>query len=322
LTFRTRPLLLRLPRLSHPPAQFFRSTAFAIALLIAGQPAAQQTATALVIMARDSRRTVPITVSGGQEMVALDDLAAVFQLAVREERDALTVSYKGRTIVLTPSQAIASVGGRLIALPAHPVKVSNRWLVPLDFISRALLPVYDARLELRRPSRLLIVGDLRVPRVTIRPEQIGASSRVTIESTPPTQMTVAQDGTQRLTVKFDADAIDAALPSEPAMGLLLGFRTVDATTIAVDLGARFASYRSSTQVVDVSTRLVLDVLPASDPAPVTTQPNRRPSFLRCRRYSRSSERSPSTRAMVATTWGPAAPLARRRKTSRSRLRGD
>jgi N-acetylmuramoyl-L-alanine amidase len=278
LTFRTRPLLLRLLRLSRPPNQLFRSTALAIVLLIAGQPAAQQTATALVIMSRESRRAVPITVSGGQEMVALDDLATVFQLAVREERDALTVSYKGRTIVLTPSQAIASVGGRLIALPAPPVKVSNRWLVALDFISRALLPVYDVRLELRRPSRLLIVGDLRVPRVTIRPEQIGASSRVTIESTPPTQMTVAQDGTQRLTVKFDADAIDAALPSEPAVGLLLGFRSVDATTIAVDLGARFASYRSSTQVVDVATRLVLDVLPATDPAPVTTQVDPPPEF--------------------------------------------
>ena len=52
---------------------------------------------------RDAAR-LPLTVSGSQEMVALDDLAAMFQLTVREDRDALTVSYKGRTVVLTPDQ--------------------------------------------------------------------------------------------------------------------------------------------------------------------------------------------------------------------------
>lgn len=243
--------------------------ALVLVLLIAGHLAGQNTAPALVIMTRELRRAIPITVSSGQEMVALDDLASMFQLTVREERDALTVSYKGRTVVLTPSQAIASVSGRLIALPAPPARVSNRWLVPLDFISRALLPIYDVRLELRRPSRLLIVGDLRVPRVTVRPEQIGPSTRVTIESTPPTSTSVAQDGNQRLTVKFDADAIDAALPSDAAAGLVQSYRNLDATSIAIDVSARFASYRSSSQVVDASTRLVLDLLPATEAAPAT-----------------------------------------------------
>ena len=62
-------------------------------------------------------------------------LAAVFQLAVREEGlGALTVSYKGKTIVLTPDQALASVAGRLVSLPVPPVRSGGRWLVPVDFI--------------------------------------------------------------------------------------------------------------------------------------------------------------------------------------------
>src|SRR5262249_61490567 len=93
----------------------------------------------------------------------------------------------------------AWVPGRLITLPAPPAKVANRWIVPVDFISRALLPIYDQRLELRRPSRLLIVGDLRVPHVTIRQEQIGTGARLTIESTPRSTTAVAQE-VQRLTV--------------------------------------------------------------------------------------------------------------------------
>ena len=116
-----------------------------------------------------------------QDFVALDDLAAMFQLAVREDAlGAITSSYKGKTIVLTLDQALASVSGRLISLPAPPVRgpaPARRWLVPAEFISRALALVYDAKLELRRPSRLLLVGDVRVPRVQMRYEAIGRRRR-------------------------------------------------------------------------------------------------------------------------------------------------
>src|SRR5262245_1684641 len=222
--------------------------------------AGQNAAASLLVLSRDGRRALPITVSGSQEMVALDDLGAMFQLAVREERDALTVSYKGRTVVLTPDQSMASVSGRLITLPAPPAKVGNRWIVPIDFISRALLPIYDQRLELRRPSHLLIVGDLRVPRVTIRQEQLGAGARVTIESTPRAVTTVTQDSTQRLSVKFDADVIDVALPVGQSPGLIQGYRVLDNTTIAIELGPRYASFRASTQVADANARTVIDLL--------------------------------------------------------------
>src|SRR5262249_24475140 len=150
----------------------------------------------LQVLTRESRRTIPITLSGSQELVGLDDLATVFQLSVREDRDALTVSYKGRTIVLTPDQTMASVSGRLITLAAAPTKAGSRWLVPLDFVTRALLPIYDARLELRRASHLLIAGDLRVPRVTMRVEAAGSGSRVTLDTSPRTAATVTPDGTQ------------------------------------------------------------------------------------------------------------------------------
>jgi len=171
-----------------PLTVFSRATLVVLsALLVVGgaiQLMGQNAAASLLVLSRDGRRALPLTVSGSQEMVGLDDLATMFQLTVREDRDALTVSYKGRNVVLTPDQSMASVAGRLITLPAPPIRVANRWMVPVDFISRALLPIYDQRLELRRPSRLLIVGDLRVPRVTIRQEQIGTGARVTVESTP------------------------------------------------------------------------------------------------------------------------------------------
>ena len=259
-----------------PSSLLSRTLLFALSVGLLAVAAAsligQNAATSLLLLSRDARRAIPLTANSGQEMVALDDLAAIFQLAVREDRDALTVSYKGRTVVLTPDQAIASVAGRLISLPAPPIRIANRWHVPLDFISRALLPIYDSRLELRRPSHLLIVGDLRVPRIVVRQETIGSSARVTIESTPRATPTVSQEGNQRLLIKFDADAIDVALPGAQAAGLVQDYRVVDTTTVAVELGPRFGSFRATTQIVDASARLVLDLLSPDDsaPAPATT----------------------------------------------------
>ena len=102
----------------------------------------------------------------------------------------MTVSYKGKTIVLTPDQALASVAGRLVSLPAPPSRSGRRWLVPVEFISRALALIYDARLDLRKPSHLLVVGDLRVPRVTVRYDRSATPARLTIDATPRANATV------------------------------------------------------------------------------------------------------------------------------------
>ena len=45
-----------------------------------------------------------------------------------------------QTIVLSPQQPLASVAGRMISLPAAPVRDGRAWFVPVDFVSRALAP--------------------------------------------------------------------------------------------------------------------------------------------------------------------------------------
>jgi N-acetylmuramoyl-L-alanine amidase len=246
---------------------------------------------ALSLLSKDGRRPLPLTVAGEQELVALDDLAAAFQLTVREESlGAVTVSYKGKTIVLTPDQPLVSVSGRLVSLPAPPTRSGRRWLVPIEFISRALSLIYDTRLDLRKPSRLLIIGDLRVPRLTLRYDPLGGSGRLTIDATPRATATVSQDA-EHITIKFDADALDVTnppLPPPSTPGLILGVRTVDATTIAVDLGPRFASFRATTQPTDATQRLVIDVAasqsetaaaaPPPQAAPPQPPPDLPPSF--------------------------------------------
>ena len=211
----------------------------------------------ITVLAREGRRTLPTIELQGHQMVGLDDLAGLFQLQVREDAAAraITATYKGQTIVMTPDQSLVSSSGRLVSLPAPLTRRNNRWLVPLEFISRALAPIYDVKLDLRPVSRLLVLGDLRVPRVTAQYDDSPSLLRVTLETTPRATATVAQEQ-GRLLVRVDADALDAALPSPPPQQLLTGIRVVDPNTIQLDLGPRFSAFRASPPVSSGAAALV------------------------------------------------------------------
>ena len=108
------------------PLLLFSTISLAIAVVLVTKSIGQtQGPTPLTLLSKDGRRVLPVNIVNDQEFVALDDLAGVFQLAIREESlGALTVAYKGKTIVLTPDQALASVAGRLVSLPAAPTRVA------------------------------------------------------------------------------------------------------------------------------------------------------------------------------------------------------
>src|SRR5262245_26982347 len=248
-----------------------------VVVTLSGQPTQPPSVT---LLSRDGRRQLPISLVGDQEFVALDDLASTFQLTVHQESfGAITVSYKGRTIILTPEQSLASVAGRLISLPAPPARVgagqAQRWLVPVEFISRALAPIYDVPLDFRKASHLLVMGDLRVPRVTVRYDSLGASARLTIDVTPRATATVSQEN-ESLTVRFDADALDVPsppLPQQAPQSLVQGVRQSDPTTFVVQLGPRFAGFKANSEPVDTTLRLEIDVMSTqTDAAPATPAP--------------------------------------------------
>jgi N-acetylmuramoyl-L-alanine amidase len=215
------------------------------------------------MLSREGRRVIPLLLVNNQEFVALEELAAVFKLTVREDAlGALTVTYKDKTIVLT-NQALASVAGRLVSLPAPAVRSGNRWLVPIDFISRALSLVYDTKLELRKPSHLLVVGDLRVPRVTVRYDFVAPGGRLTFDATPRANSIVTQESNNFLSVRFDADALDISVPplaAQERQTLVQAVRVLDATTLGVDLGPQAAGFRTTSLPVETTMRLTIDVL--------------------------------------------------------------
>lgn len=272
----------------------------AVVLVLVCGPHAQGTAPAspLTLITREGRRPVASTVLNGQEFIGLDDLAALLMLAVREDALAggVTVTYKGRTVVASADQPMASVNGRVVTLAAPIARAGRRLLVPLDFIPRAIAPIYDSVIELRRASRLLIVGNVRVPRAAIRLEAAGPPTRLTVDVVPPFAVSTAFDA-GRVLVRVDADALDIATTPAGA-GLIDQIRTGDqTTTIAIALNARAGTPRISTTTTNESTRVLVEVPvaaqqetaappPPPPPAPAPAAPTEAPPPLLAARTAR------------------------------------
>jgi N-acetylmuramoyl-L-alanine amidase len=240
----------------------------------------------LTLLSREGRRSLATTAIGNQDYVSVDDLNTVFGTTAREDRLAggLTITVRNRSAVLTADQTVVQANGRLVSLLAPVLRRDGRWLVPVDFIPRALSLILETRLDLRRSSRLLVMGDMRVPRVVVAIDAGTTNVSVIFEVTPSADAKVtAQPG--RLLVQFDADALELTLPPIPAQTFLLGVAQAEtAGAIALVTGPRYAQFRSSSSQADAgSTRFVVELLPATSTtaapaAAAPPAPDNRPSL--------------------------------------------
>ncbi len=260
------------------------TSAAIVVLLLVSLLQAQSTppASPLTLISSDGRRPMPSTMVNGQELVALDDIVSLFQVTVREDNLAggLTIGYRGRNIVVAPDRPLASVNGRVVSLPSPLVRSGNRWLVPVEFLQRALGPIYDRRIDVRRLSRLIVIGDVRVPRVVARVDTTGPPARVTIEITPATGVST-EISDARVLLRIEADALDLTLPPAGA-GLIENVRSGEqpnSLVIALNDGAGPARAVSST--ADDITRVTVEVpgRTAASPAEAPARPVSPPATL-------------------------------------------
>ena len=220
------------------------------------------------VLSAEGRRQVAAATVADQEMLRLDDLAQVLQITVREDRGAkaLTVSKGTATVILSLDQGLASMGGKILSLSAAPVRDGARWLVPPDAVGRVLAPVAGVRADVRRGSRLIVLGDLRVPRITVQQEPGGPPQRIAIEIVPRAAYSIVQEP-QRLLVKFDADALDLGAINAGG-GLVESVSGHDPLTLAIALSKDFGTFRASTVPVDAaSSRLLIELTAAGAPPP-------------------------------------------------------
>ena len=173
------------------------------ATLLAGALFAQGSGNSnYTVYSGDTRRTLAVRTQSGIEVVTLDQLGTIFGLSIAEDTSVggLTVRGKsGQSILLIPGQSFASVGGKVVSLPGQVQRDRNAWQVPLDFVRIALGPALGQRIEIRKPSRLILVGDVRVPQVGGHLDKQATGARLVIDVNPPTPSRVNRDG-NRITV--------------------------------------------------------------------------------------------------------------------------
>jgi N-acetylmuramoyl-L-alanine amidase len=215
-----------------------------------------QTPAAYTIVTKDARRTLPFRTNSGIDYLALDQVATMFGLSVREDRVAggVIVSVNNQQITLSAGQPLVSLNGRFVSLSGPITRQGNTWSVPADFLSRAIGPALGQRIEVRKGSRMVLV-DLKMPQVASRIDRQGSGNgRLVVEFAPATPHKVTPDG-RTVTVRFEADQLDSS-PMVGTLPNLVKSSRIDGPSIIFELGPDVADIR----VTEETERIVIDLL--------------------------------------------------------------
>ena len=181
-------------------------------------------------------------------MFALDDLARVFDLTLRED-----VAAGGLTVTpgLADDRAQRGPAARLRRWPADLAARLHRSATAARGSSRSI----SSPARSRSPRSASRFSGSRAPDYRGRrpdaSDRRAASSRsdalvrLTLDVAPATPHAIAQEGT-RLVIRFEADALDTTLPSPTVPDLISSIRPGDSpASLVVDLGPRFALFRTA-----------------------------------------------------------------------------
>ena len=208
--------------------------------------------------------------SGSPETFALEQLAAPFGLTFTEDRVAngLVITTRKGRIVAVPGQSFIQVAGRgVVGLDAPIRRERNSWVAPIDFLVKGLGPAIGEPVVIRRSSKIILVGNVRLPQVGGRVEKTPGGARVVLTVEPATPHRVSRDGS-KLTVRFDAVALDMT----PLTGFIPDFASaarVAGQSLIIDLGPSVATFTVNNTPDGASIDLLLPA-PVAPPTPAAT----------------------------------------------------
>ncbi len=154
----------------------------------------------------------------------------------------------------------------------------NAWIAPIDFLAKGLGPALGEPVVVRRSSRIILIGNVRLPQVGGKIERTPTGARVVLSIQPATPHRVTRDG-NKLTVRFDAVALDAT----PLTGFIAEFASaarVDGPSLVIDLGPSAATFKAEDdRAQEVLTVDLLPPAPVAPPPAPATPPAARPPVV-------------------------------------------
>ncbi len=213
----------------------------------------------VVLFGRDRRELTTVT-RGPAELVPLSQLVMGMGIAVTPDprTAAVTLDYQGRSVTLYDKKSLAQVGGELRLLSSNVLQEQGQWLVPVDSAPRLLGPLLGKRAEWRAARRVLLVGDVAVPQISVATSVGGDAVRVTLQSSEKLAFRVQQDA-GRVTVSVARDVVDVAHQPERLTGGIVEnvqFAGGRDNTFSIGLGHRFKTLQ--TFELEDPPRLVLE----------------------------------------------------------------
>jgi N-acetylmuramoyl-L-alanine amidase len=212
---------------------------------------------------------VATVIRGEVELVAVDVLAQGLGVSVLSSPagGAATLTYQKHEVGLYAKKSLASVDGDLRLLSAPVAFEDGHWLVPVDSLPRLLSPLLEKKVEWRAVPRVLVVGAVSVPRITVGTYVSGDVARVVLEATEKVPYRVQQES-GRVTVAIPRDLLDVGGFQQQRLtgGIVesVAFAGGKENVFAVSLGRRFQTLKATEQ--DSPSRLVLEFQAAPLPA--------------------------------------------------------
>jgi len=233
----------------------------------------------IVILTEGQRRELTPVVRGEGELVALDQVISGLGVGLTSDSagGAVTLAFQGREVALYHRKSLASVGGDLRLLSSPALLEDGRWFVPVDSLPRLLGPLLARRVDWHQASRVLVLGNVSIPRVGVSTFVSADMARVVLEANEKVPFKVQQEP-GRVSVLVLRDLVDVSFQQERLTGGIvewvrfLGGRD---NLFSVTLGRRFQQLKAYEQ--EGPTRLVLEFQAASLPPRAAEVPAQRPA---------------------------------------------
>ena len=212
---------------------------------------------------RSSRQTLVTLSERGVEFVQLEHLAAVFEIDLEVDPldDRVTLRKQDKTASFFPGQQSVIADRRSYFLETPPLKIEEKIMVPLEFLTTILPLVYDHELQWDAGQRTLFVGVQNLEVLGISFSPYGDYTRIVIETNKAPSYTVSEKLPSMLIFNFphaeihvQNEQVDINSRSVKHVKVINTFGT---TQIIVRLGDDFNRYTH--RLLEDPPRLLLDV---------------------------------------------------------------
>jgi N-acetylmuramoyl-L-alanine amidase len=225
----------------------------------------------IVLLFDGQRREILPSVRGEAELLPLEALIGGLDISITSDvaGGAVTLTCRGNEASLYNKKSLASVKGDLRLLSSPTLLEGRSWLVPVDVVTRVLGPLTGKKADWRPASRVLLIGNVPIPRVSLSTFASGDALRVVLEASEKVPFKVLQEE-GRVTVSVSRDVLDVSFQQERLTGGivdLIQFEGGRDNVFSLTLGRRFQQLKAYEH--DGPNRLVLE-FQASE-APKTAQ---------------------------------------------------